>query len=433
MARKVPFFLFLVVFAVFVLYPGTEQSVDSVNDLAQSAINETKVASSEGYEDVQFDDGSVDKIENTKDVAASENHSLVPTPVPTPTPTPKPTVAPTPTPDLTPEPTPMGRGMSGAEVTLLQSKLIQLGFMQDEPDGVYGADTETAVKELQTYLNEIAAGKSGATGYIAGETYEDAFGTSVATPVPEATATSDVGSVPTPSPAYPVDGRVSAKLMQAIEEGIPVYNNTIANGSTGTDVKRIQRRLHYLGYAYLGIDGAFGNKTAENLSNFQKQHGLTQTGIADKNTTELLFSEQAQKSSTPYHPYAIKVDVSEQRVYVYAWNDTAYNKLVKKMKCSTGLKATPTPLGTYTDTTGPLNRWHYFKDFNCWAQYSYSIQGNILFHSVLYSSKNEKSVTRSSVRNLGRRASHGCVRLAVKDAKWIFENCPAGTTVVVQK
>lgn len=65
------------------------------------------------------------------------------------------------------------------------------------------------------------------------------------------------------------------------------------------------------------------------------------------------------------------------------------------------------------------------------AQYAYYIEGDIMFHSVLYNSKSESSLSKSSVRNLGRKASHGCVRLAVKDAKWIWQNCPAGTTIIV--
>jgi lipoprotein-anchoring transpeptidase ErfK/SrfK len=32
---------------------------------------------------------------------------------------------------------------------------------------------------------------------------------------------------------------------------------------------------------------------------------------------------------------------------------------------------------------------------------------------------------------LGINASHGCVRLSLSDAKWIYDNIPSGTTVVV--
>ena len=57
--------------------------------------------------------------------------------------------------------------------------------------------------------------------------------------------------------------------------------------------------------------------------------------------------------------------------------------------------------------------------------------GGILFHSVIYSKG--KVLNKTSVQKLGRPASHGCIRLKVEHAKWIYENCPPGTTVVVQE
>lgn len=430
MLRKLPALLFVLVFLAFTLFPASEYTIQDV--LTPPAGPGNAASQPDDFEDAfaQGDQGG----QNQQGQQQAPAYTPAPTPIPTPSPTPQPTPIPT------PSPTPMGRGMSGTDVTLLQSKLILWGFLEDEPDGVYGADTEKAVKELQTYLSEIDRENGSAVAYFA-EDGQSVFGDNGISSLGfslggSASAESTPTPSPTPTPkataAYPANGMVDGKLMQAIEEGIPVYRQTLSNGSSGTDVFRIQRRLHYLGFSYKGIDGAFGNNTTEALTNFQKENGIAQTGIADQITSELLFSDQAKKSTTPYHPYAIKVDVSEQRVYVYAWNDGKYNKLVKKMKCSTGLPATPTPLGTYQESTGPQDRWHYFKEFNCWAQYSYSIEGNILFHSVLYNQKGGKP-TSGSVRNLGRRASHGCVRLAVKDVQWIFENCPAGTTVVVQK
>jgi len=111
-------------------------------------------------------------------------------------------------------------------------------------------------------------------------------------------------------------------------------------------------------------------------------------------------------------------------------DNNEYTVLVRTMKCSTGKNATPTPKGTFQATTGPGARWHYFKKYTCWAQYAYYIEGDIMFHSVLYNQK-DGPVTQSSVNNLGRKASHGCVRLAVEDAKWIWNNCPKGTQVTV--
>ena len=116
---------------------------------------------------------------------------------------------------------------------------------------------------------------------------------------------------------------------------------------------------------------------------------------------------------------------------MYALNSPGEYDEVQNFICSTGLHDA-TPHGVFLDAH-PLNRWHFFQKFYCWAQYSFIIEGDIMFHSVLYGSKNENSLTHSSVRNLGRPASHGCVRLQVEDAKWLFENCKRGEVVVIIK
>ena len=64
-------------------------------------------------------------------------------------------------------------------------------------------------------------------------------------------------------------------------------------------------------------------------------------------------------------------------------------------------------------------------------RYAYRIYGPYLFHSVLYSEKDTSTLRQGSVDNLGRPASHGCIRLSVEDAKWLYNNCAAGTTVKI--
>ena len=114
---------------------------------------------------------------------------------------------------------------------------------------------------------------------------------------------------------------------------------------------------------------------------------------------------------------------------IYERNMLGAYDLVQTFTCSTGLHDS-TPHGVFLDGH-PLNRWHYFKKFYCWAQYSFEIEGDILFHSVIYSSNNENSLRSGSLYALGNPASHGCVRLQVADAKWLFENCKRGETVIV--
>lgn len=328
----------------------------------------------------------------TSDPSASPDASA--TPDPSASPDASATPAPTPTPTATPI-APLSVGSRGTEVAELQAQLSVLGFSFDAADGIYGERTYEAVSRLQSYL--VLLNSRALVSYTRLST-----------------------------------GVADSALLGLIKSGVPTYYSTLSYGSTGTQVTRLQYRLSSLDYMLSnGIDGIFGVTTQAALKDFQTTNGLEATGTADKATQELLFSTLAKKCADPNarYPYKLIVDVSEQRVYVYEYSNGAYTKLKARFVCSTGTKANPTPLGTYRSTER-IDEWHYFVDYNCWAQYAYRIVGRYYFHSVLFKEKGG-SPTSSSVRNLGRRASHGCVRLSVADAKWIYDNCPKGTTVVV--
>lgn len=296
----------------------------------------------------------------------------------------------------------MQLGSSGDDVKTLQTRLRELGFGTGSTDGDFGTTTETAVKELQHYMRNRE--ETALAASTAGENVEDLL-------------TIEVNGVADP-----------ILLEDFYSDAFPAIPAQMNSGSKGDDVIRLQRRLKGLEFFTGTLDGDYGSQTTEAVTTFQKQHGLSQTGVADAQTMAVLFSSDAQKA---LKPYMLKVSTADQRVYAYALDDNnEYTVLVRTMKCSTGKNATPTPTGTYQSTTGPGARWHYFKKYDCWAQYAYYIEGDIMFHSVLYGEK-DGPVTRSSVNNLGRKASHGCVRLSVEDAKWIYYNCPAKTKIVV--
>jgi len=439
LARRLPVLVFALILLAYTLFPGAEvvrqNAASAQSGAADAAAPAQEFAAQDEAEIVDFASAGepADAASASAVQPAAANDVVVRYTEPAATPVVNP--SPTPTPLPTPEPTPMTEGMSGPAVAELQQKLYTWGFLSQKPDGIYGTATEDAVSDLQTYLSMLESGTAPAASVTFADDSDYSDGTvealsgssgSAETPEPSPSPT------PTPAPAYPATGAVDGKLMQAIEEGFPVYRETIMNGSSGLDTERVQRRLGSMNYLYKGDDGVFGGKTQEGLSYFQKVNGIPETGIADEVTQNLLFSENAVESDRPYHPYYIKVDLSEQRLYVYAWSGDKYSKLVKKVKCSTGLPKTPTPPGVYQETTGPGKRWHRFKDFNVWAQYAFYIKGDYMIHSVLFNKKGGRP-TSSSVSNLGRKASHGCVRVAVKDAKWIWENCGVGTTVKIQK
>ncbi|MDR2715773.1 MAG: L,D-transpeptidase family protein, partial [Coriobacteriaceae bacterium] len=90
-------------------------------------------------------------------------------------------------------------------------------------------------------------------------------------------------------------------------------------------------------------------------------------------------------------------------------------------KCSPGARSTPTVKGLFSVGS----RGYVFgSGFSCyyWTQF----YGDYLFHSVLY-----YPGTRTIMDGrMGVQASHGCVRLDINNAKWIYDNIPSRTAVL---
>lgn len=76
-------------------------------------------------------------------------------------------------------------------------------------------------------------------------------------------------------------------------------------GSTGQEVRRMQQRLKDLGYAIGAVDGDFGATTERALKAFQARNGLTQDGIAGRNTLNRLNSAGAVRARVTPKPTAV--------------------------------------------------------------------------------------------------------------------------------
>lgn len=142
---------------------------------------------------------------------------------------------------------------------------------------------------------------------------------------------------------------------------------------------------------------------------------------------EWIASEHTRSSGSPYY---IMVNRQMNAVTVYTiGNDGYYSQPFKAMVCSTGRNGHPTPLGTFT-LTGYKSLWTHMIDGN-WGQYASQFKGDYLFHSVCYTKNDPSTLMAEEYNMLGSPASRGCVRLQVADAKWIYDNCPAGTRVTI--
>lgn len=128
-------------------------------------------------------------------------------------------------------------------------------------------------------------------------------------------------------------------------------------------------------------------------------------------------------------PYMLYVNRKQNIVTVYK-RDAQGNYTIpyKAMICSVGNEQGETPLGTFNTTD--RYTWRLLVG-GVYGQYATRITGHILFHSVPYNAEDKGSLNPAEYNKLGVPASHGCIRLTVADAKWIYDNCPPGTPVKI--
>ena len=119
--------------------------------------------------------------------------------------------------------------------------------------------------------------------------------------------------------------------------------------------------------------------------------------------------------------YLILVDRAACKVGIFQGKKGAWN-MIKFWDCAPGKPSTPTVSGVFT--VGIKGR--YFDSGSARCHWYTQFRGNYLFHSVLY---NRNGTIQDG--RVGLQLSHGCVRLKIENAKWIYDNIPQGTKVVV--
>lgn len=141
-----------------------------------------------------------------------------------------------------------------------------------------------------------------------------------------------------------------------------------------------------------------------------------------------ILSENIRTFTGKQNLYSIKVNRQMNCVTVYTYDSKGkYTIPIRAMVCSCGLND-GTILGDF--------KIYFQKEWNAllndvYGHYVSGISGNYLFHSVPYYSTDENKLETEEYNKLGSDGSLGCVRLAVADSKWIYENCPVGTPVTI--
>ncbi len=140
--------------------------------------------------------------------------------------------------------------------------------------------------------------------------------------------------------------------------------------------------------------------------------------------------------------YYIVLDLNNQIVTVYERDEYGeYTRIVRRFLCTSGRmtatgeeeaekEATPTPRGIWK--IGGRERFGKFANFaGQYARYWTQIVGSIFFHSIMFSRRDNNHLLRSAFNAMGTAVSHGCVRLYVEDARWLYYYACPGTTIEV--
>ena len=130
---------------------------------------------------------------------------------------------------------------------------------------------------------------------------------------------------------------------------------------------------------------------------------------------------QKYKSNTNY---LIMIDSEYCFLGVYKGRKNHW-KLVKFYICSPG-NYERFWRGVFTTST----KTHGFYSFGSQVYWGTRIHGPIWIHSITYKGHNGKKVLDA---RLGKRISHGCIRIATKNAKWLHDNVPSYTKCVMYK
>ena len=113
-------------------------------------------------------------------------------------------------------------------------------------------------------------------------------------PISGATSAPQIGTATLPPTTAPTNAPSATATPSSTSSG----SSTLKMGSTGSDVKRLQRRLKDLGYLTGSADGDFGAATEQAVRDFQSANGLSVDGKAGTRTIEKLYSSSAKKKTT---------------------------------------------------------------------------------------------------------------------------------------
>jgi N-acetylmuramoyl-L-alanine amidase len=342
-------------------------------------------------------------------------------------------------------------------VAHLQEELAELGYYEGPQDGVFGPETEEALKRLQAeegldesvvldrptraVLGAASAGRSYSLSIKALQTalaelglYDGLIdgdygpGTEAGIEEIQREAGIDVDWAFGAETAAALNERYEEEVL--VEKPIEEVGDTAADqgaadevlepGSKGARVKRLQRRLARLGYRPGRADGVYGAETTSAVMALEKHEGLGRDGAAGPQVAARLRDPRGAGPRRKGPRPRIEVDLDRQIAFVVPAKGNAAILNVSTGSGETYRTAGGGPAVAYT----PTGRFTVFRKVD---QIVEAPLGSL--YKPLYFDKGWAVHGSASVP--GYPASHGCVRTSDYDQDFVFRRIPKGTAVFV--
>lgn len=133
----------------------------------------------------------------------------------------------------------------------------------------------------------------------------------------------------------------------------------------------------------------------------------------------------------PDHPYYLYVEKGSYTMTIYS-KDENFNYTVVENTYRIGHGGNKTPTGIF-NLSADRYRWYDFR-LGGSVQYATPYWGNLFIHSPLYAEQDPSRLWPSYYngdKGIGTSHTGGCLRMVTEAAKFVYENCPAGTKVEI--
>jgi lipoprotein-anchoring transpeptidase ErfK/SrfK len=185
---------------------------------------------------------------------------------------------------------------------------------------------------------------------------------------------------------------------------------TLASGSSGPDVRALSERLSELRFRVPGLSTSFTWELADSVIAFQKAYGLPRTGTAGPQTLKRL--ERARPLKPRFRSPALHIEVDKTRQILMVVRGGSVRAVLPVSTGATG----NTPEGKHAI------RWK-APATTTW------LGSGILYRTLTFSGDSFAIHGWPDVP--AYPASHGCVRIPIWAADWLYQRSPVGETVYV--